>query len=55
MGSMSVLSCIYCMCVSCVYPNAALCFTCSLSMLVQDARGDHMEEACSRTGIMTAL
>ena len=26
-----------------------------LSMLVDDARGDHMEEAYSRTGLMTAL
>ena len=25
--------------------NAALCMTCSLLMLVEDARGDHMEES----------
>ena len=35
--------------VSCVHPvavlNAAFCMTCSLLMLVEDARGDHMEEA----------
>ena len=38
MGSMSVSSCIYSMCVSCVHPvavlNAEFCMTCSLSMLV---------------------
>ena len=48
MGSMSVSSCICCMFVSCVHPvavlNAAFCMTCSLLMLVEDARGDHMEE-----------
>ena len=42
----------------CVHPvailNAAFCMTCSLSMLVNDARGDHMEEAYSRAGLMTA-
>ena len=59
MGSVSVLSCIYCMFVSCVHHvavlNAALCITCSLLMLLEDARGDHMEEAYSRAGIITAL
>ena len=48
MGSMSVLSCICCMFVYCVHHvavfNAALCMTCSLLMLFEDARGDHMEE-----------
>ena len=48
MGSMSVSSCICCMFVSCMHPvavlNAALCMTCSLLMLVEDARGDHVEE-----------
>ena len=43
----SVLSCRCCMCVSCVHPvavlNAANCMTYSLLMLVEDARGDHME------------
>ena len=43
----------------CVYPvavlNAEFCMTCSLLMLVEDARGDHMEEAYSRAGLMTAL
>ena len=35
--------------------NAAFCMTCSLLMLVEDARGDPMEEAFSRAGLMTAL
>ena len=47
MGSMSVLPCRCCMFVSCVHRvavlNAAFCMTCSLLMLVEDARGDHME------------
>ena len=34
--------------------NAAFCMTCSLLMLVEDARGDHMEEAYSSAGLMTA-
>ena len=59
MESMSVSPCIYCMFVSCVYPvavlNAAFCMTCSLLMLVEDARGDHMEEAYSRAEPMTSL
>ena len=45
--------------VSCVHPvavlNAAFCMTCSLLMLVEDARGDHIEEANSRAGLITAL
>ena len=59
MGSMSVSSCICCMFVSCVHPVAVLyavfCMICSLLMLVEDTRGDHMEEAYSRAGLMTAL
>ena len=59
MGSMSVSSCICCMCVSCVHPvaalNATFCMTYRLLMLVEDARGDHMEEAYSRAGLMIAL
>ena len=43
----------------CVHPvavlNAAFRMTCRLLMLVEDARGDHMEEAYSRAGLMTAL
>ena len=48
-----------CMFVSTVHPvvvhRAAFCMTCSLLMLVDDARGDHMEEAYFRAGLMTAL
>ena len=59
MGSMRVSSCRCCMFVSCVHPaavlNAAFCMTCSLLVLVEDERGDHMEEAYSRAGLMTAL
>ena len=47
MESMSVPSCRCCMVVSCVHSvavlNAAFCMTCSLLMLVEDVRGDHME------------
>ena len=43
----------------CVHPvavlNAAFCMTCSLLMLVEDAIGDHTEEAYSRAGLITAL
>ena len=35
--------------------NAAFCTTCSLLMLVEDAIGDHTEEAYSRAGLITAL
>ena len=59
MGSMSVSSCICCMFVSCVHRvavlNAVFCMTCSLLMLLDDARGDHMEEAYFRPGLMTAF
>ena len=45
--------------VSYVHPvtfnNAVFCMTCSLLMLVEDARGDHMEESYSRAGLITAL
>ena len=34
---------------------AAYCMTCSLLMLVEDERGDHMENAYSSAGLMTAL
>ena len=51
MGCVSVSSCRCCMFVSCIHPvavrNAAFCMTCSLLMLVEDARGDHMKEAYS--------
>ena len=59
MGSMSVSLCRCCMFVSYVHPvvvlNAAFCMTCSLLMLVEDERGDHMEVEYSRAGHMTAL
>ena len=52
----SVLLCKCCMFVSCVYPVAVVfCMICSLLMLVDDARGDHMEEVYSRAGLITAL
>ena len=35
--------------------NAAFCMTCSLLMLVEDARGDHMEEVYFRADLMTVL
>ena len=45
-----------CMFVSCVNPvavlNAASCMTCSLLMMVEDARGDHMEEAYSKADLL---
>ena len=43
----------------CVYPvavlNVAFCITCNLIMLVEDVRGNNMEEAYYRAGLMTAL
>ena len=45
--------------VSCVHPvavlNDAFCMTCSVLMLVEDAIGDHREEAYSRAGLITVL
>ena len=59
MGSVSVSSCRCCRFVSCVHPvtvlNAAFCMTCSLLILVEDTRGNHMEEVYSRAGLITAL
>ena len=59
MESVSVSSCRCCMFVSCVHPvavfNAASCMTCRLFILVEDTRGDHMEEAYSRAGLINAL
>ena len=47
------------MLVSCVHPvavlNAAFGMTCSLLILVEDAKGDHMEEASSRAALITDL
>ena len=43
----------------CVHPvavlNAAFFMTCRLLMLVEDARGNYIEEAYYRAGLMTAL
>ena len=59
MGSMSDSSCRCCMFSVCVHPvavrNDAFCMTCSLLMLVEHARGNHMEEKYYRAGLMTAL
>ena len=45
--------------VSCVHPvaflNDAFCMTCILLMLVEHARGDHMEDAYPRADLMAAL
>ena len=54
MGSMSVLSCRCCVLwASC--GSSQFCMTYSLLMPVEDARGDHMEEAYSRASLMTTL
>ena len=59
MGSVSVSSCRCCMFVSCVHNvavlNAAFCITFRLLMLVEDTRGDHIEETNSRAGRITDL
>ena len=59
MGSVSVLSRRCCMFVSCLHLvavlNVAFCMMCSLFVLVEDARGDHLEEAYSRAGLITVL
>ena len=53
---MSVLSCSCCMFVSCVHPMAVLHdLQFVMLMLVEDAIGDHTEEAYSRAGLITAL
>ena len=53
---MSVSSCRGCMFVSCVHLVAVVnAVNCSLLMLVEGARGDHMEDAYSKAGLMTAL
>ena len=44
---------VICLCASVL--NAAFCITCSLLMLVEDARGDHTGETYSRAGLMAAL
>ena len=49
---------VVCLCLVCILwavLNDAFCMTCSLLMLVEDAIGDHTEEAYSRAGLITAL
>ena len=41
------------LCVSC--GSYQFCMTYNFLSLVENARGDHMEEAYSRAGLMTAL
>ena len=52
MRSRTASSCRCCMFISCAHPvsvlNAALCMACSVLMLTEDSRGDHMEDAYSR-------
>ena len=60
MGSVIVSTCRCCMFVSCMHHpvavlNPAFCMTCSLIMLVEDAIGDHTEEAYSRAGLTIVL
>ena len=52
MGSVNVSSCRCCMFMSCVHPVAVLN---AVLMLVEDAIGDHTEEAYSRAGLITIL
>ena len=44
---------VVCLCLVVVL-NVVFCMTCSLLMLVKDAIGDHIEEAYSRAGLITA-
>ena len=56
MGSVSVVIQMLYVCVNPVAVlNASFCMTCSLLILVEDERGDHMEEASSRPGHITVL
>ena len=59
MGSMSVSSCICFMSVSCVHDvcSSQCCIMHDLQFVNagQGLRGDHIEEANSRAGLMTAL
>ena len=56
MERVSVSSCRCCLFASCVHPvavlNAVFCMICSLFMRVEDARGEHTEEAYSRDGLI---
>ena len=59
MGSMSVSSFKCCMLVTCVHPvtvlNDAFCMTFRLFMKVENAEGDHMEEAYRKVIFIIAL
>ena len=44
---------VVCLCLVCILWQSSM--TCSLLMRAEDARGDHMEEAYSRAGLITAL
>ena len=55
---------VVCLCLVCIlwqfsmqqdYLNTAFCMTCSLLTLVEDAIGDHTEEAYSGAGLITTL
>ena len=49
---------VVCLCLVCILWQFSMlhsCMTCSLLMLVEDAIGDHTEEAYSRAGLITAL
>ena len=45
--------------VSCVHPvavvDAAFCMTCIFFMLAEDGKGNHIEEAYSRAGLINAF
>ena len=43
---------VVCLCASCGSSQCCACMTCSLLMLVEDAIGDHTEEAYSRAGLI---
>ena len=45
----------YCLCPVSSCGSSQCYMTCSLLMLVEDARDDHMEEVYSRAGLMTKI
>ena len=46
---------VVCLCLVCILWQFSMLRPCSLLMLVEDAIGDHTEEAYSRAGLITAL
>ena len=51
-----VYVCVLCLvCILWQFLNAAFCMTFSLLILVEDARGNQMDESYSRAGLITAL